>query len=216
MANLTTLAAAQGLNDQTALLTAITGVVVGALLLIDGEVEKVLGPIPAAATTPVNVLRGQESSFNQAHGLAAQVRIGVGPTALAAGDFGAAAPGTLGSPMPPSKYIERRGYVAAGAITLPSIGNDMVAILYGTAALAMTLANPSILTEGSRLMIEGTGKAAHTVTYAAGLGNVGAAADVITFKADQSQAIELVASGGFWVNESLVAGAATVAGAGLA
>lgn len=216
MANLTTLTSAMGVNDQTALLVSLTGVVAGGYLVIDAEVMKVLAPVPAAATTPVSVLRGQEATFNQAHPISAQVRVATGPSNLSPGDFGAAAPGSLGLVVPPIPATERRSYSAAGAITLPSIGNHMHATLNGTAALAMTLANPSILQNGSRLVIEGNGKAAHTVTYAAGLGNVGGTADVITFKADQSQAIELVAEGGFWVNTSLVAGAATVAGTGLA
>ena len=108
---------------------------------------------------------------------------------------------------------------AAGAIALPRIGADMVAILNGTVALAMTLANPSVAQDGSKLIIAGNGKAAHTVTYAAGLGNVGGTADVLTFAAAQAQAIELLAVGGFWVGlgmNTAVAGAgATINGVGL-
>lgn len=214
MANLTTLSAAQGLNDQTALLASLTGVVSGGWLLIDGETEKVIGTVPAAATTPVQVLRGQEASFNQAHPISAQVKVCVGASSLLAGDFGAPAPGAFMIPIPPVPVTERKSYSVAGAITLPSIGNHMIAALNGTTILAMTLANPSIAQDGSRLVISGNGKAAHTVTYTAGLGNVGATADVLTFKADQAQSIELVASGGFWQNTSIVAGAATLAGPG--
>jgi hypothetical protein len=217
MATLTTLSAAQGLNDQSALLASLSGVVSGGWLLIDGEAEKVIGTVPAAATTPVQVLRGQEATFNQAHPISAQVKVCTGSTALSAGDFGAtSAPGALTIPIPPIPVTERRSYSAAGAITLPSIGNHMIAELNGVAALAMTLANPSIAQDGSRLVISGNGQAAHTVTYTAGLGNVGATADVLTYAAGQAQSVELIASGGFWQNTSIVAGAATLAGPGAA
>lgn len=216
MANLTTLSAAMGINDQTALLASLTGVAVGSWLQIDGEEMKVLSPLQTSATSPQAVLRGQNGTYNAAHPVSAQVKVLAGPTSVSAGDFGSPLPATLGLATPVVKGVERRSYSAAGAITLPAIGNDMIAELNGTTILAMTLANPSIGQDGSRLLISGNGKAAHTVTYTAGLGNVGATADVLTFKADQAQTVELVASGGFWQNTSIVAGAATLAGAGAA
>lgn len=219
MATLTTLSAAQAVGDQTALLASLTGLVVGGWLQIDGEEQKVLGPLPAAATSPVAVLRGQNGTFNQAHPTAAQVKIMAGPTALVAGDYGTPAPGSLGLGVPLLKVLERRSYSAAGAISLPSIGNDMLAEINGTGALAMTLANPSIAQDGSKLLISANGKAAHTVTYTAGMGNVGATADVITFAAAQAQSIELIASGGFWqfsgFNTAVAGAGATINGAGL-
>lgn len=212
---LTTTSAAVGANDTTVLLTAITGLAVGSLIGIDNEILKVVSPLPSAATVPVSVLRGQEGTAQVAHVSGAQVRIGATQTNLVTADWTQSAPGGPVAlyPLFPRQFAS---YSAAGAITLPNIGADMVAVLNGTVALAMTIANPVTEQDGSRLTVVGNGKAAHTVTYAAGLGNVGATADVITFKADQSQAIDLIACGGFWVNTSLVAGAATVAGAGLA
>src|SRR6185295_5338791 len=127
MANLTTTSAAVGVNDQTVLLAALTGVVAGGYLFIDAEVCRVLAPVPAAATSPVSVLRGQEATFNQAHVSGAQVKVATGPTNLNfPGDFGTPAPGSLGAPIPPVPVTERRSYSAAGAITLPSIGNHMI------------------------------------------------------------------------------------------
>lgn len=213
---LTTLSAAVGLNDTTVLLASLTGLSAGNLIGIDKEICKVIS-VPTAATVPVPVLRGQEGTGQATHVSAAQVKIGATPTNLTTGDWTqpiAGAPSMAGYPAAPGRDV--KSYSAIAAITLPVIGHDMVAMLNGTSLLAMTLANPSTAQDGSRLTIVGNGKAAHTVTYTAGLGNVGAAADVITFKADQSQAIDLIACGGFWVNTSLVAGAATVAGVGLA
>ena len=214
---LTTLSGPVGINDTTISVAAITGISVGSLIGIDNEVMKVVSPIPSAATGPVNVLRGQEGTAQVAHVSGAQVRIGATQTNLAAADWtqplaGAASPAAV----PAQYYRDRISYSAAGAITLPRIGGDMVAVLNGTTILAMTLANPSTEQDGSLLFVVGNGKAAHTVTYAAGLGNVGATADVITFKADQAQGVALMAVGGFWVQIGLVAGAATIAGPGLA
>lgn len=213
---LTTLSAAVAVNDTAILLASLSNVQAGNLLGIGNEIMKVLS-VPSSASTPVPVLRGQEGTAQLAHPASAQVKVGATPSNLSTGDWTQAAPGAASLAQLPAAFPrEIRTYSAAGAIELPRIGGDMVAIINGTAALAMTLALPSTAQDGSKLTILGNGKAAHTVTVASGLGNVGATADVITFKADQAQGIELHAVGGFWVNASLVAGAATVAGPGLA
>ena len=92
----------------------------------------------------------------------------------------------------------------------------MIAEINGTGALAMTVAAPTAAIRGSKLTIVGNGKAAHTVTFATGLGAVGATADVATFAAGQQQAIEVIAAGVAWQPSANVAGAATIAGVGLA
>lgn len=212
----TTLSAAVGVNDTTILLASVTGLAVGSILEIDGEIMKVASPVSTATTVPQSVLRGQDGTYNQAHASGAQVKLGSGQTALVASDFPQPMPGSGPAAIPAAPGRERLSYSAAGAITLPRVGCDMYAELNGTSVLAMTLANPSAAASGSLLIIAGNGKAAHTVTYSAGLGNVGATADVITFKADQAQAIVLVSVGGFWVQVGMVAGAATIAGPGIA
>lgn len=218
---LATLSQAMGVNDTSVLLSALTGVSVGSLIGIDKEVLKVAA-VPSAATLPVPVMRGQEGSYNQAHPVGAQAKISAPPAPGAAPDWPTPSPGGPSFaiyPAAPTRDVA--SYSAAGAIALPRIGADMVAILNGTTILAMTLAQPSIAQDGSRLLIIGNGKAAHTVTLptASGLGNVGATADVITFAAAQAQGIELVACGGFWVTVGMntaVAGAgATINGVGL-
>lgn len=220
MASLTTLSAAVGVNDQSVLLASITGVVLGVSIMIDGEEMKVIGPVPTVATVPVPVLRGQEGTFNQAHPVSAQAKVMTRPSATSAGDYSnTGAPGSLGLGIPAAPVWERKSYSVAGAITLPSIGNHMIAELNGVAALAMTIANPSIGQDGSRLIVLANGKAAHTVTYAAGFGNVGATADVVTMAAAQAQGLEYVASGGFWVfsgiNTAVAGAGATIDGVGL-
>lgn len=206
----TTLSAAVALNDVTVLLASITSLVSGDYLLIDQELMQAIGTIPAAATSPVSVLRGLNTSAQVAHAISAGVVRGAGSDF--AGPIAAAA--NLGA-HPPVRGRVTRSYGATGALDLPTPGSDATAILNGTTICAMTLANPGVDNEGDKLLIGGNGKAAHTVTYTAGLGNVGASADVITFSASQQQAFELVAIGGFWCGLGTVAGAATVAGVGI-
>lgn len=214
-ANVTTTSSAVALNDTSILLASITNVTAGCYLKLDSEFCKVVS-VPAAATTPVPVIRGQEGTAQVAHAASVQVLIGLGPTNLGASDFGQAAAGAASIAVAPtvrSRVVTN--YAAAGAITLPAPGTDATAIIDGTGALAMTLANPSVLNDGDELSIIGNGKAAHTVTYTAGLGNVGATADVFTFAAGQAGGLKLAAAGGFWVNLGMVAGAATVVGPGI-
>lgn len=216
---LTTTAGAVALNDTTVLLTSITGVTAGALIGIDNEVMKVQAQgVPTSATVPVPVQRGVEGTAVAAHPLGAQVRIGATASSLVAADWTQPQAGAASIAAVPAQYYrDRISYSAAGAITLPRIGGDMVAILNGTTILAMTLANPSSEQDGSRLTIIGNGKAAHTVAFASSMGNNGTAAnaDVLTFFATAQQGIDLMACGGFWCSTGVVAGAATLAGIGV-
>jgi hypothetical protein len=75
----------------------------------------------------------------------------------------------------------------------------MVAIINGTGALAMTLANPTKDMDGDSLIIIANGKAAHTVTYTAGLGNGGGNYDVGTYSGTLAGGCTLMACNGFWV-----------------
>jgi hypothetical protein len=209
----TTLSAAQGLNDTTVLLASLTGVSVGGLVKIEGEFEKVL-EVPAAATTPVRVLRGQEATAQVAHATGIRAVFGLTPSA-AGGDWVSPVPGELVPNLINRKTVTKE-YAAAGAIALPTPGSNMIALILGTAALAMTVAAPSLGQDGDTLTIVGVFAAAHTVTFTTGLGGVGATADVVTMAAGQKMAIEAVAGAGSWQHKSLVAGAATVAGAGIA
>lgn len=206
---LTTLSGAVIVDQNTISVASATGFAAGSFIQIDQEILQVQKGYVSGTSIPV--IRGLDGTATQAHPTGAQVKVGL------ASDFLGPAPQVVtGTPI--GAYARTRiSYTAAGAITLPLPGNDVDAVLNGTVALAMTLANPTIDMDGCRLCVVGNGKAAHTVTYTAGLGNVGAAADVITFKADQSQAVRLLACGGFWVTEGMtVAGAATIAAPGLA
>lgn len=202
-------------NDTAMYLAALTGLTPGCLVGLDKEIVKVAA-VPTAATLPIPIMRGVEGTAAAPHPLGTTARIGAVATPGVLGDWtqpAAGAPSLAGIPSAPSRDV--LGYAASGAITLPKIGCDMVAVLNGTTILAMTVASPTVGCDGSRLTIVGTGKAAHGITIATGLGGVGGTADVITFKADQTMGIDLMAVGTAWVILSGVAGAATLAGAGI-
>lgn len=208
---LTTLSGAVVVDQNTITVASATGCTAGCLVLVDQEEMQVQKgyPLSGQAVTLIPVLRGVGGSVSQAHPTAAQVKFYLATDT-------ATLPGQQAAPIAITAPARQRiSYSAAGAITLPLPGNDGDAVINGTGALAMTLANPTTDMDGCRLTIMGNGKAAHTVTYTAGLGNIGATADVITFHATMAQAVTLVAVGGFWNLPALVAGAASVAGAGL-
>lgn len=193
---LTTLVGAVTVDQNNITVASATGLLGGLIITVDQEpmqVQKIY-PVTGQATTFVPVLRGLDGSANQAHPTGAQVRIYGLPS-----DLPVNAPQEVVSTPIGSPGRTRTSYTAAGAITLPLPGNDTDAVLNGTSVLAMTLANPTTDMDGCRLAIMGNGKAAHTVTYTAGLGNVGSTADVITYSATQAQAFNLVACGGFWL-----------------
>jgi hypothetical protein len=195
----TTLSAAVGANDTSILVASLTGVSVGMLARVDNEMMKVLAPLPSAATSPVFVARGQEGSAQVAHATSARVIFGLTQSNTGT-DWTAQAPGVFSPAMFPA-YRPRTvtSYSAAGAIALPAIGTDAVAIINGTGALAMTLANPSTAQDGDILIVVANGKAAHTLTYTAGLGNGGSSFDVGTYSATLAMSSVLIACGGFWV-----------------
>jgi hypothetical protein len=204
----TTLSSAVTVNDTSIVVASATGVSVGAIVVVDAEVMQVTKGWSSGTTLPV--LRGRDGTATAAHVSGAMVTI------MLASD--------LPSPLSPQAFVQyqtqkpnvRTSYGASGAITLPAPGTDATAVLNGTGALAMTVAAPTADMNGSKLTIVGNGKAAHTVTVTTGLGAVGATADVLTFAAGQQMAIELVAAGVAWQAPSVVAGAATIAGAGIA
>jgi hypothetical protein len=190
----TTLSGPVALADKTILMASISGLSVGQTILIDNEKMRVTA-VPSAATLPVGVFRGIEGTAVATHPITANVVSGDGS------DFSAN--------LDPARRRDKKSYTAAGAIDLPTAGYDLMAILNGTNALAMTLANPTKANDGDVLTIVGNGKAAHTVTYTAGLGAGGANLDVLTFAAGGQQAMVLIAANETWVPLSVYAGTLT-------
>lgn len=181
----TTLSSAVALGDIQVTIASITALALGDHILINGERMRVTS-VPAAATSPVGVFRGDAGTKVVAHPVTSGVAFGK--------------PEDFASPV--SGYARRRevrAYTAAGAIALPTPGQDAVAIINGTAALAMTLADPGKDQDGDILIIVGNGKAAHTVTYTAGWGDAGSGADVGTFDASGQCAMAFIAANETWV-----------------
>ena len=188
----TTLSAAVAITDNVIVVASATSLTAGRIIKIDGEYLKINQAYTSGTT--VGVTRGQEGSVTAAHQSGANVM-----TALAS-DL-AAAPASVNESVlnAGQMSVTTTSYSAAGAIAF-GLSQWTVAIINGTAALAMTIANPTKDQDGCYLHIVANGKAAHTVTYTAGLGNGGASFDVGTFSATLAMSSLLVACNGFWVS----------------
>lgn len=169
----TTLSSACAVSDKQVVVASATGIAVGYFMRIDGEEFQVTKGYVAGATI-VPVLRGQNGSRATAHGITARVVVG------AAADWtqSSAAQTVVAYPIAGRARIVR-SYGAAGALDLPTAGNDAVAIINGASALAMTLAVPTKDLDGSILTVYGNAGKAHTITVAGGLG--GGALNTLTF-----------------------------------
>jgi len=201
----TTLSSAVVVTSNSIVVASATGFAAGSWARIDGEAFKVAQNYVSGTTIPV--LRGQDGTMTSAHASGANVTVGL------ASDFALAPAGTnaaVTNPVQPAMPLY--SYSATGAMTA-SAGIHQ---LNGTGALAMTLASPTKDQDGQLIIIVSNGKAAHTVTCSAGFGALGAGSTVLSFRATQQQAVQAIASNGAWCLLGHVAGAATVAGVGLA
>jgi hypothetical protein len=186
----TTLSAAVAVGDNTIAVTSATGFAANSMIQIDQETMKVVQTYVSGTT--IGVLRGQNGSVTSAHPITANVTVGLGS------DFADATAQTY-TTYPTVRARILTSYSAAGAIALPAAGSDGIAVINGTGALAMTLANPTKDMDGNMLYIIANGKAAHTVTYTAGVGNGGGTMDVGTYNATEATGCALVAANGFWI-----------------
>lgn len=187
----TTLNGAVVVDTNNITVASATGFASGNYLIVDHEVMQVQQGYVSGTLIPV--LRGRNGTATTAHPTAARVTTGLGS------DFSSyEAQATTNWPIT-TPGRRRTSISVTGALPLPLGGDDLDVFLNGTTIIAATLANPTNDMDGSRLTVIGNGKAAHTVTYTAGFGNVGGTADVITFGANQAQALQMVAAGGFWV-----------------
>lgn len=186
----TTLASAVLAADTAIVLTSATGVSAGSYFLVDQEIMQAVKSYVSGTT--VQVLRGLEGTIQSAHKASANITLG------ASTDFSLPVGPTV-TTYPVVRGRTMTSYSAAGAIALPNAGSDAIAVINGTGALAMTLANPTKDMDGCMLWIIANGKAAHTVTYSAGVGNGGGTMDVGTYNATEATGCALVACNGFWV-----------------
>jgi hypothetical protein len=186
----TTTSAAVLLSDTSISVTSATSFVAGGYVQIDSETMQVTKSYVSGTTIPVR--RGVDGTASAAHVSGATATF--------------ALPTDLVGPMPQTavqypfvKGRQSQAYAAAGAITLPTPGNDMTAMIMGTSALAMTVAAPTGDLDGSILYVVGAGKSASTVTFTGGIGLGGTSYDVITFQNAAAVGISAMAVNGAWV-----------------
>lgn len=191
----TTLGAACAATDASITVASATSVAAGVIIRCDDELMQVAKSYVLASTT-VPVLRGRQGTVPTAHPSGAAVEHGLASDA----EWGSAA-AQISTQFPFVKAARQLSYSASGAITLPSPGADMTAVLNAssTTVLAMTVALPSKAMDGSKLRIlsrNGTG--AHTITFAGRLNGAGSGNyTVFTFPANPVM-IEVVAYDSFW------------------
>ena len=185
----TTLSSAVVVTDTSIVVASATSVAAGRLVLVDGEFMQVTQDYVSGTT--VNVVRGQNGTVTAEHAASANVTHG------AAADFTVPSAGT--SNLKPGVIpFTTTSYSAAGAIAFGA-AQWTTALINGTGALAMTLANPDSSQDGLILAIVANGKAAHTVTYTAGLGDAGSGYDVGTFDGSGQCCMLLTAANSIWV-----------------
>ena len=197
----TTLATAMTATSLTCRVTAATGATVGGFLKIDDEYMF----ITAITGTVIDVRgRGSYGTVAKAHNKLAPISVGLVtdvPTPSAGIGTGAR--------WTPRDVVS---YGVAGVIALPV--RDTVVLLTGAAAIAMTLANPSGVPDGTILTITATTPVAHTVTLITGY--LGAnTSDVFTWPnaGGVGHSVMLVAYKGVWghLSTGLLADDATAA-----
>lgn len=176
----TTLASGCAASDTVIVVASSTGLVARGQVEIDGEIMQIIQTYTTAGNgVNVPVLRGQGGTYAYAHPTGAKVRTGLASDT----EWGSGVAQTVVQFPIATPARQRTSYTAAGAITLPQPGNDMVAMINGTSALAMTLADPTTAMDGSLLWIASNGAANHTITSASGFSGAGGSYDVITINA---------------------------------
>lgn len=182
--------------DQTTVrVTSGTGFGKGKLIRVDDEFMLQTADAASSSTDIIPVMRGVNGTVAKAHVTSANVTVG-NPYDDYTGDAVATAA------LYPLAGRQRRllSYAASGAITLPSPGTDMVAVLIGTSALTMTVAAPTKDMDGCVLTIFGNAKSASTIQFdgTVGLGNAGASYDIITLQTAGNVGVQVMAINGFW------------------
>lgn len=186
----TTLTAAVLESDSKIAVTSATGFGIGYQIRIGDETMQIAKGY-VAASLQVPVLRGQAGTLAKAHANGSGVTVGT------SADWAQTTPPQTSAPfMIAGRARIITEYAADGAIALPPMGADAIAILNGTVR-AMTLADPTKDLDGCVLTVQGTIAAAHTVTFAGGIG--GGSLTVATFETSGGRCnIQLLAYNEKW------------------
>lgn len=189
----TTLNGAVSADQTTLRVTSGTGFGRGKLIRIDDEELLQTADADSASTTIIPVMRGVNGSVAAAHATGANVSVG-NPY----DDFTGDAVATADSYPLAGRQRRVRSYSASGAITLPSPGTDMVAILNGTGSEDYTVAAPTKDMDGCFLYVAAGGAGAKTVTFAGGFGGAGTSYDKMTSNASGAVLYVVMAANGNW------------------
>ena len=187
----TTLSSAVAVGDTVINVGSATGFAIGNLIVIDGEM---MAQTAAANGTLIQVRRGINGTATTAHVVTANVQTGL-PSDFATGAVGIADSVTYPNYM----TTVLNSYTSATAAILFGAARWTFAVLNGTTVINATLTNPTKDQDGILLTIVGNGKAAHTVTYTAGLGNAGSSYDVGTWTGNGQCSQTLIAANGIWM-----------------
>lgn len=187
----TTTGSAVTVNDNSIVVASATSFLPGRLVLVDCEWMQVAKNYVSGTTIPVT--RGLDGSVTAAHVSGCRVTHGL------ASDFATPPAGIADAVTKPlSAGFRVSSYVAAGAIQF-GFPFD-IAIIIGTATIAMTVAAPTKDQDGCLLLICGEAKSASTVQFAGtvGLGNAGSSYDVMSAQNAGNVSMLVVAVNGFW------------------
>lgn len=185
----TTLGAAVAASDLTIRVASASGATKGNLININGEymiqTQDADGLVLAVGK------RGQEGTYNQAHASGSVVQMGL-PS-----DFPPAPPGAATvTPYAPTWNIASNN--AAGAITVPTVKQNIFVKLKSGAASAMTIADPGSGVEGVEMIIQAEDAQAYTLTNSTGFNGGGGGADVATFGGAVGDNIHIKAVSATW------------------
>jgi len=186
----TTSTTAIAVNDTALTVASATGFAAGNLVKVNAEIMKVVSTYISGTTIPV--IRGVEATIALAHAITSNVVTGL------ASDFGAAAP-AVEDIYPFVRSRQVRSVNAAGTAVFGTPGNDVVTIINGTVARAITVPVPTTDMDGDVYTFIGNGKAAHVLTFTGGLGAAGAGYTAATFIVGSQQALQVMACNAVWV-----------------
>jgi hypothetical protein len=188
----TTLSSAVAVDSTSIVVASATGFAADRIVRVDQEWMVVQKNYSSGTTIPVR--RGQMGSKNVAHVASAGVVVGTAADDYDAPGFVSANNVTAGRPRVITSITADNS-----TVTHAAAGSDHVVILNGTSVINLTVPIPTTDMDGDRLLIVGSGTAAHVVTFTGGIGGEGSSYDVVTFNASGPVAIEVVACNAVWL-----------------
>lgn len=199
----TTLSAALAATDTTMKVTSATGFAAGQLCKVDQEFVRVSKTYSTGTSIPLDG-RGLNGTTVVAHVSGANAT-----TTAVVTDWANAAPqGGVAYPITsPGRTLTT--YSAAGAISLPTPGNDAVAVITG--GVDYTVAAPTKDMDGCLLYILSNAAATtNTVTFTGGLSGAGTSYDKVTFNTTAPVLLVAMAVNGLWLTPCAPAMGGTV------